>query len=67
MLGRSIRWMVSSRSTRASLKGAPLLAGMATLLQEQATRFEANERELLTQTAHDLERVSAVLAGTQHR
>jgi hypothetical protein len=51
----------------SNLKGAPLLAGMATLLQEQASRFETDERELLTQTAHDLERVSAVLAGTQHR
>ncbi len=51
----------------SNLKGAPLLAGMATLLQEQASRFEANERELLTQTAHNLEQVSAVLAGTQHQ
>ena len=47
----------------SNLKGAPLLAGMATLLQEQASRFDTAERDLLTQTAHDLERVSAVLAG----
>jgi|NGEPerStandDraft_8_1074529.scaffolds.fasta_scaffold62493_1 hypothetical protein len=26
------------------LKGAPLLAGMATLLQERASRFDAAER-----------------------
>lgn len=51
----------------SNLKGAPLLAGMATLLQEQASKFDAGERELLTQTAHDLERVSAVLAGTRDR
>jgi MerR family regulatory protein len=44
-------------------KGAPLLAGMATLLQEQAFRFDAAEHDLLTRTAHDLERVSAVFAG----
>ena len=40
---------------------------MATLLQEQAFRFDSPERDLLTQTAHDLERVSAVLAGAQDR
>lgn len=51
----------------SNLKGAPLLAGMATLLQEQASRFDPVERELLTQTAHDLERVSVVLAGAQGR
>jgi len=51
----------------SNLKGAPLLAGMATLLQEQASRFDAAERDLLTQTAHDLERVSAVLAGAGDR
>jgi DNA-binding transcriptional MerR regulator len=51
----------------SNLKGAPLLAGMATLLQEQALRFDETERELLTQTAHDLERVSTVLAGAQGR
>jgi MerR family regulatory protein len=49
----------------SNLRGAPLLAGMATLLQEQASRFDPAERELLTQTAHDLERVSAVLAGVR--
>jgi hypothetical protein len=49
----------------SNLRGAPLLAGMATLLQEQASRFDTAERDLLTQTAHDLERVSAVLAGAQ--
>ncbi len=47
----------------SKLKGAPLLAGMATLLQEQASRFDAMEHALLTQTAHDLEQVSAVFAG----
>jgi DNA-binding transcriptional MerR regulator len=47
----------------SKLKGAPLLAGMATLLQEQASSFGAAEHDLLTQTAHDLERVSAVFAG----
>ncbi len=46
----------------SNLKGAPLLAGMATLLQEQASRFDTAERDLLTQTAHDLERVSVVWA-----
>lgn len=52
----------------SNLKGAPLLAGMATLLQEQASRFDTTaERELLTQTAHDLERVSAVWAGARGR
>ncbi len=50
----------------SNLKGAPLLAGMATLLQEQASGFDtAAERDLWTQTAHDLERVSAVLAGAR--
>jgi hypothetical protein len=44
-------------------KGAPLLAGMATLLQEQAFRLDATEHDLLTRTAHDLERVSAVFAA----
>jgi hypothetical protein len=43
-------------------KGASLLAGMAALLQEQAPRFKTAERDLLTQTARDLELVSAVLA-----
>jgi hypothetical protein len=51
----------------SNLKGAPLLAGMATLLQEHALRFETAERDLLTQTAHDLERVSLVLTGAQDR
>ena len=51
----------------SNLKGAPLLAGMATLLQEQASRFDTAERDLLTQTAHDLERVSTVLAGARGR
>jgi MerR family regulatory protein len=46
----------------SNLKGASLLAGMATLLQEQAFRFEAPEHDLLTRTAYDLERVSAVFA-----
>ncbi len=51
----------------SNLRGAPLLAGMATLLQEQASRFDTAERDLLTQTAHDLEQVSAVLAGARDR
>lgn len=51
----------------SNLKGAPLLAGMATLLQEQSSRFDPAERELLTQAAHDLQRVSAVLAGARDR
>jgi DNA-binding transcriptional MerR regulator len=45
------------------LEGAPLLAGMATLLQEHASRFDAPEHDLLTQTARDLEQVSLVFAG----
>ncbi len=51
----------------SNLRGGPLLAGMATLMQEQASRFDTAERELLTQTAHDLERVSAVWAGARGR
>jgi hypothetical protein len=47
----------------SKLKGAPPLAGMATLLQEQASRFDTTEQDLLAQTAHDLEQVSAVFAG----
>lgn len=47
----------------SNLKGAPLLAGMATLLQERASRFDATENALLTKTAHDLEQVSAVFAS----
>ena len=44
-------------------KGAPLLAGMATLLQEESSRVDAPGQELLTRTARDLEQVSAMFAG----
>jgi hypothetical protein len=35
---------------------------MATLLHERASLFNADDHALLTQTAHDLERVSVVFA-----
>jgi hypothetical protein len=63
--GPSANSLVQVLRDISNLKGAPLLAGMATLLQEQASRFDAPERDLLTRTAHDLERVSAVLAGAR--
>jgi hypothetical protein len=44
----------------SQLRGAPLLTGMATLLHERASLFNADDHALLTQTAHDLERVSVV-------
>jgi hypothetical protein len=46
----------------SQLHGAPLLTGMATLLHERASLFNADDHALLTRTAHDLERVSVVFA-----
>ncbi|HST56247.1 MAG TPA: MerR family transcriptional regulator [Solirubrobacteraceae bacterium] len=47
----------------SKLEGAPLLAGMATLLHEQASRFDSVGHDLLTQTAQNLDRVSTLFAG----
>lgn len=41
----------------------PLFAGMATLMHEQASAFDADDHALLTQTARDLGHLSAVFAA----
>ncbi len=43
-------------------KGGPLLAGLASILQEQASEFEPAERDLMIHAANDLQQVSIAFA-----
>jgi hypothetical protein len=45
-----------------SFKGGPFLAGLATILQEQADDFDPSDRDLFAHTANDLERLSLAFA-----
>ncbi len=43
-------------------RGGPLLAGLASILQEQASEFEPAERDLMIHAANDLQQVSIAFA-----
>ena len=44
------------------LKGGSLLAGLATVFQEQASEFDPAERDLMIQAADDLQQLSTAFA-----